>query len=111
MRDLSCDSVIRERGYQTDNRIRNSATNCYEIMITQWSQFGKPIDASADLIDNAFISQRIEHVTSYPIGNCFIHSKLTAMETKNFFRRLFYIIRQNDTNLFVSGNIMSDCAS
>ena len=111
VRDLGCYSVKRKCGYQTNNGIRNPAADCYEIMITQWSQFGKPVDAPANLIDNAFISQRIEHITRYAIGYRFIHSELTAMKTKNFFWMLLYTIRQNDTNLLSCGNIMSDRTS
>ncbi len=109
MWNLGCDVMIGQCGDETDNGVWEAKAHRNQIGVADWRQFHQPIDASAHLLDDALVPERIKHVTCDTVSDSLTHSKLATVLAEDFFRPFFHFwLQTNSLHLFASGNNMSD---
>ena len=71
---------------KTDNGVWEAKANRHQIGIADRRQVNQSVDASARLLDDTAIFERIEHIPSNALLDSLTHSKLATVLAENLFR-------------------------
>jgi hypothetical protein len=98
MWDLGCDVMVGQRRNEADDSVWETKAHRNQIGCADRWKFRQPVDASAHLLDDALVPERIEHIACDAVLDSFAHSELATVTAEDVFGPIFHFgSRQNVT--------------
>ena len=86
MRDLCGELVVRKSGDEADNSLRNLESDCHQVWVTKRRSIGKPVQTTAQLLDDAGVSHRVKRSAVNSCLNRLGHPQDATVFPKGGFR-------------------------